>query len=389
MSRARQRILALVIGAFLVWAFWASQRPHPTPPAGEGAGVASGVRAHAPPVRVRLGRARALELPIVVEAMGTVRSRRQTQIAARVVAEVKEILRHPGDEVRHDDVLVRLDSRDLAARKEQAEATLRARAEALAEADTDFRRAEELLPKGALPQQQYDAARFRLARAAAEREAAEKDLEVARIQLGYATITAPFDGYLFEKLADPGDLTQPGKPLLGLYDPRELRMEAMVEENHLWAVKVGESLEVQIDALGRTLTGRVSEAVPAIDPATRTGIVKVDLPADPALRPGMFGRARIRLGERRAVVVPRAAAVVRGQIELVFGRDAGRGSARMLLVRFGPEVPATAAGGAEAGAGAAANEPEIEVLSGLAGGEEVVVTAAATLLDGAPIQVGE
>ena len=374
------KAIALTVGILLVWGFLHSQRVHSPEIRTASAGGA--------PLKAGVGISRKFEIPILAEAVGTVRSRRQTEIAARVLAEVREMRRQPGDEVAAGEVLIILDSRDLKARVEQAQANLKSRQEALQEARTEFERTKNLLAKEASTQQQMDIARFRLAGAEAQEIAAQKALEEAQITLGYAEIRAPFPGLIFEKRTDPGDLAAPGKPLLGLYDPKQLRLEVLVEERLLWILKVKDVIEITIEALGRPIQGQVSEVVPAVDPSTRTGIVKIDLPDSGDLKPGMFGRARIPMGKRAAVAVPRAALVRRGQLEMVFvpgeplfGRGAFR-VARMVLVRSGEPIPDAAAGGA----GAAAGTELVEILGGLEAGREILLAGGAALRDGDPIE---
>ena len=362
------RLVALALGVALAVAFVVSQRPrHPV--------LSDTFAATQERRKARVVQVRAAEVKVFAEGIGTVRSRRQTQVASRVLAEVKEIRRHPGDPVEAGEVLVILDSLDLKARAEQAEANLKASEESLREAETEYDRAKSLLQKEAVTQQQYDMASFRLAETRARRDAASKALEEARIQLGYATVAAPFKGVIYDKQADPGDLATPGKPLLGMYDPGQLRLEALVEETLLWKLKLKDELAVSIDALAKTLKGQVSEAVPAVDPSTRTGTVKIDLPLKEELRPGMFGRARIPVGTRSALVVPAAAVVRRGQLELLFVVDMEAKpearKVRMLLVRSAPLAPASAAGA-----------ETVEILSGLEPGAFVVASDADALRDG-------
>jgi membrane fusion protein, multidrug efflux system len=364
------RILAIALAALLVAGFlWSERVRHRKTRAAEAEGK---------PVPVRVAAVERAEIPVIVEAVGTVRSRRQTEIAARVLADVQEIRHQPGDEVQAGDVLIVLESRDLKARFEQAAANQKARQEALGEAKTEFDRTKNLFAKQASTQQELDIARYRMAGAEAQEAAAGKALEEAQAMLGYATIKAPFKGMIFEKSADPGDLASPGKPLLGLYDPTQLRLDALIEERLLWTLKLKDSLEVYIDALGKTVTGQVSEIVPAVDPSTRTGTVKIDLPESAGIHPGMFGRARVPVAKRPAVVVPRAAVVLRGQLEMVFVVTGGPGAARarLRLVRTGDET-----GGPDA--------RKVEILSGLdakGAGEKVIVSGAEGLRDRDPVE---
>jgi len=364
------RILALLLGALLVAGFLWSQRVRPRETAA--------VEAEGKPIRAETAAVERTEIQVISEAVGTVRSRRQTEIAARVLADVQEIRRQPGDEVAAGEVLIVLESRDLKARVEQAQASLKARQEALGEARTEFERTKNLFAKQASTQQELDIARFRLAGAEAQEAAAGKALEEAQVMLGYATIAAPFKGLIFEKRADPGDLASPGKPLLGLFDPTQLRLETLIEERLLWTLKLKASLEVSIDALGKSVTGQVSEIVPAVDPSTRTGTVKIDLPESSGARPGMFGRARVPVAMRPAVVVPRSAVVRRGQLEMVFVvADEPRGKrARLRLVRTGEEI-------------GEATARKVEILSGLdakGAGVKVIVSGAEGLRDRDPVE---
>ena len=375
------RLVAVGLGAALAVGFVISQRPHPRVRPGSRQDAAGARLASAEsqgPAKVRIATVEKRKIMVHADGIGTVRSRRQTQIASRVLAEVKEIRKQPGDEVEAGEVLLVLDSLDLKARVDQAEANLKAGDEALRQARTEFERARNLLQKEAVTVQEFDLASFRLAEATARRDAGQKAVEEAKIQLGYATIAAPFKGVIFEKHADPGDLATPGKPLLGLYDPSQLRLEALVDEGLLWKLKVKDEIEVKIDSPSQTIQGQVSEIVPAVDPSTRTGTVKIDLPRQIDLRPGVFGRTRIPLAERDAILVPVEALVHRGQLELCFkvvpGPKPGAEKVHMKLVRLGEPLSAGAAGAF------------VEVLSGLDPGDRIVAGGGERLEDGDRIE---
>jgi multidrug efflux pump subunit AcrA (membrane-fusion protein) len=113
----------------------------------------------------------------------------------------------------------------------------------------------------------------------------------------------------------------------------------------------------------------LAEISPSADPSTRTVLVKVDLPNQPGVRMGMFGRLELSTEKRSAIAIPRSALVRRGQLELVFVAKAGR--AELRLVRSG-RVRAN----------------DIEISSGLDPDELVVVTNAEQLRDAQPIEVG-
>ena len=370
----RDRILVLLLAALLVSAFLWSQRTR-EPEAGAGPVAAGAART------VAMTEVRRISVPVYAEGIGTVRSRRQTVIAARMLAEILEVRVSPGDRVQVGDLLVLLDSRDLEARVGRFEAELRAADEALADARTDLERARNLLAREAATQQELDRASTAEARAVAARDGAAQSLTGARAQLADARVTAPFSGLIHARSVDPGDLATPGRALLELHDPEAMRLEAQVEERLLWSLEPGAAVTLSVDALEAGFTGTVDEIVPAIDPLTRTGIVKIALPPLADLRPGMFGRARLVTGEREAIVAPAAALVRRGQLALLFTSDAGADHggaphARLLLVRAGRELLLP---GSDA--------PWVELLAGVEAGTPVVVEGAAELYDGAPLRI--
>ena len=201
-------------------------------------------------------------------------------------------------------------------------------------------------------------------------DAGAAELRAAELALGETRITAPATGVVVDRRVEPGDLAMPGQPLLVLDDPRAYRLEAEVGESAVGRVRVGQRVPVVLDSLGRTLEGRVVEIIPASDPSSRTVTVKLDLPVDPGLRSGLFGRARFPAGERQVLVVPSSALVERGQLTAVYVVD-DQAIARLRLVT---------AGGRHA--------DRVEILSGLDAGERVVVEGASRVSDGSRVAAG-
>lgn len=175
------------------------------------------------------------------------------------------------------------------------------------------------------------------------------------------TLRAPSDGVVLQKNVVQGQAVMAGTPLFQIADLSTVWLEADVFENDLAVVRVGQHAEVAFDAYpGETVHGRVAYVYPTVDPASRTGKVRIEM-ANPGgrIRPGLFGTARIvaPLGVR-SVAIPRQAALVTGERQLVFVEDsAGRFVPR--LVTLGVETDSL-----------------IEVRSGLRAGERVVATAA-------------
>lgn len=319
------------------------------PPAAPGDGTTE-----LPVVEVRTQRVERQRRWATEEVVGTVRPRLRAVLEAKVSGRIEEMRVVPGQLVRAGELLVRLEDREIRARLEQARALHE-------QAERDFRRRETLWREQTISRAEYDAAEAQLRVAVAA-------LQEAETQLAHTRIVAPFDGRITAKHADVGDLAVPGRPLVEIEDPRALRLEADVPEALLEKVQLGQRLEVRIPAAQVTLEGTVSEITPVADPRTRTFPVKVDLPPQPGLRSGLFGRLVIPVAEVEAIRVPARAVLVRGQMELAYVVRGER--AELRLVKTGKRLA-----------------EEVEVVSGLAPGEVLVVEADQPLRDGQPVRV--
>ena len=288
------------------------------------------------------------------DVVGTVRPKLSAAIEAKVSGRIEAMLVVPGQTVTNGEPLVRLDAHEIQAQLDQAAA-------ARQQAESDFKRASDLMAQKILSQSEFDSAqsKFRIA-VAAEAE--------AKTMLGYTEIVAPFSGIITRKLADVGDLAAPGKTLLQMENPATLRLEADVPAALIGNLKLGDRLKEHIAGVTNETAGTVAEMSPAADPNSRTFLVKLDLPDVPGLRSGQFGRVAVPVGEVSAIRVPVSTVIQRGQMELVFVVTNNR--AQLRLVKTGARVG-----------------DEVEVVSGLDSGEQIVTEGAAALTDGQPVTV--
>ena len=335
------------------------------------------------------------EIPDTFEAGGIVQARTTATLMARIAAPVREVRAVPGDRVRAGQVLIVLDGRDLAAQARRARAegasadqdVIAAAAErqaaeaALALARATHARIAGLESKRSATPQELDdatgalrAAEARAAGAEARAQAAVSGVEGARAASeaadaieAFSRIAAPFDGVVTEKMVEPGNMAAPGTPLMRVEDTRRFRLDVRVDESRIGRISAGASVAIAFDAGAddaRVVGGTVTEVGRAVDADVRSFLVKIELPADRGLRSGMFGRARFSNQPRRALTVPEAALVHRGQVTsvLVVEKDIAR--VRLVSVRG------------------------TEVLAGLSEGDVVILSPPATLTDGRRITVG-
>jgi multidrug efflux system membrane fusion protein len=350
----------------------------------------------AAPVAVNAVEVAAQQWPAVYETTGTVRARTSAVIAARMMGYVREVRVREGDHVRLGQILVTLDARDLdvnsghaaaaldevRSRIPEAESAERAASANFELAQSTFNRMQDLFNKKSISNQELDEASARLKATQATQEMArarraqvdsqaaraQQDIRAAEVARSYAEITAPFAGVVTAKTADAGAMAVPGAPLLTLESDGGYWLEAAVEESRLKAIRVGQPVSVTLGGVDGAIAARVSEVVPAIDAASRSYTVKIDLPVLAMLRSGLFGRASFSLGSRSPLAIPARAVKENGQLQSVLVAE--RGVARMRLITVGEK-----------------SKDQIEVLSGLAAGEKVIFPVPLNLGDGALVEV--
>ena len=322
-------------------------------------------------------------VPDLLEEVGTVRAVQTSQLASQMMGNIVEIRAHEGDRVRRGQVLAVIDDAQPRAGLDRATAVELASGQEISAADSDFALAEATFKryqilydrKSVSPQEfdevkaRYQAAQARRDMARAGQAQAKAALQQAHTTLAYSRVLAPFDGVVTEKKADVGTLASPGMAIFTVEDVRLYRLEAAVNETDLRYVRAGQQVPIVIDALGdKELKGKVVEIVPAADPASRTFLVKLDLPADSQLRSGLFGRAHFTRGERMSFLIPRSALVERGQLQGVYILDQNK-IANLRYITLGKP-----------------SGQQVEVLAGLQDGESVIAEPGSRELGGKKIE---
>jgi len=306
------------------------------------------------------------DIPDVLEAVGTVRAAQTSDLASQMMGNIVEIRVHEGDRVYRGQVLAVIDDSQPRAAVDRATAAELAARQQLVAADSDLALAESTLKRcqylykqRVVSQQEFDEVNARYQATLARRDIAQAGQAQARAVLSQAStsldnarIRAPFDGVVAERKADSGTLASPGMPIFTVEDVRRYRLEVAINESDLRYVRTGGRLSVTIDALGNAeLKGKVAQIVPTADSASRSFLVKIELPLDTRLRSGLFGRAQFSRGQQQALLIPRSAVVQRGQLQGVFVLDQNK-VASLRYVSLGKS-----------------SGSEIQVLSGLQSGQ--------------------
>jgi RND family efflux transporter MFP subunit len=247
-------------------------------------------------------------------------------------------------------------------------------------AEATYRRYQGLLAKNSVSRQEFDGAEAKYKAALANEralQAKKKQIEArgeqARSQqdsaetvLSYSRVTSPINGVVTAKAVDAGTVVMSGMPLLTVEDSTRYRLEASLPEQLLPKVALGAAVSIRTER--EKFDGRVAEVVPAADTASRTFLVKIDLPKDCGCRSGEYGTASFAVGEARRLSVPRRALIEHGELEGVFVANP-QGGLEYRLVKTGKDLG-----------------ERVEILSGISEGDRVATSQVEQLRDGARVE---
>jgi len=313
-------------------------------------------------------KAEVLEVPDLIELYGTVAADSTAAIGSRVMANVVAVPVKVGDFVKAGDVLVEIDPQTARGQEAQALGALAQARGALALAERNYHRFQALAKSGSASELELDMARMQYEQAKGAVQQGEGAVEAASSVAKESRVVAPFPGRVAARMVEPGDFAAPGRPLVTIESSVGRRLVVSVPASAAVAtgLKAGQKIAVRVDGVAAPLTGVVVEVSPGADPSSHTFTAKIELAGAPVAA-GLTGRAALDTGVRKAVLVPSGAVVPAGGVSMVVVRDAD-GKSRSRAVTTG-----------------AAHGGNVEILSGLAGGETVLVGLKALPPDGTPV----
>lgn len=257
------------------------------------------------------------EVAMTTEAMGSLHARYSTEISPKIMATILKIYVNSGDNVKQGQLLIELDDQDVQTRINQIKKNLEAAEADLAQAKSDAERHNTLFKQGVESKQVVEKYNTAVTVSTAKVEQAKAMVKEVEVFLSYTKIYAPYEGRITDKLMDKGETASPGRPILKMYNPQRLRLEAAVPESLNRFIKVGDPLIVRIDAHQCQTDGVVEEIVPSADIGSRTFITKVSVPCQLGMYEGMFGRIIIPIGKRKTFLIPSTSVYNVGQLEMV------------------------------------------------------------------------
>ncbi len=297
------------------------------------------------------------EVPSYYATSGTVTSDHRVSISSRLSGYIREMKVREGDQVKVDQVLVRIDPVNAKQELIKAEADL-------SDAKADLDRYNELLKSGAVTPQQVSKIELRYT-------VAKSQVKQAKNQLSYAEVRSPVAGVVVAKRLSQGDLAAPGAPILTLEDPTSLLVETYVSERFVSNISEGDTVDIEIPSTKKVYQGIVRQVVQAADPVSHQFLVKTALPAAKEIHPGMYAQTGFRVGKRTAVLIPQAAVVSHSGLNATYVLDKNA-VAQYRLIRLG-----------------LTQGDQVEVLAGLKDGDTLAYHGTPTLKSGLTVQVSE
>jgi len=342
--------IAVLVAGGLYWK--RSNAPKAGPPAlaGPGKGAPMGLP-------VRAGTVHTDTITEEVSAVGTLLANESVMIRPERDGRIAQIHFAEGQLVKKGAKLVSLDASETEAQlaAARAEATLNR---------NRLKRAQELKEKNFISAEALDVARENLNQSVARQEEVKSRVEKM-------TILAPFEGVAGLRQVSPGAYVKAGQDIARLEGIGTLKLDFRIPELYLGRVRPDQQVQVRVDAFpGETFNGAIYAVEPAVDEQTRTVLLRARVPnPEVRLKPGMFVRVLLVLGERKnAMLVPEQAIVPRGNENFVFRIVDGK--ATLAKVELG-----------------ARRTGEVEIVKGLSAGDSIVVDGQLKLKPGVPVKV--
>lgn len=377
MKRLVYIVIAVVLGVGLVLWVRSGAAPQASPEsaakgpaAGKDGPMAKGGPAGPPampPANVQYTEAREYALRRSLTLPGSVQAQTASVVAATVPAIVVEFPAKEGRRVKRGDVLARQRSTTLELTLESQKSALKEAEARLALAESNLRRAKDLLDAGVISRQQYDDAQSENNAWTGRTDSLKADIARITDDVERTVIRAPFDGVVVAERTEVGQWLAIGGPVVELLKIDEVEIRVDVPERHYAVLRMGAQASATFESLPDvTLRGRITAIIPQADPQARTFPVKVTVRNEQGrVGAGMLAQVSFEAGEvYPATIVPKDAVISQGQDKFLY-RVNGDNTVEQVSVQTG------------AGAGA-----WIEVTGAVRPGDRVVTRGNERLMPG-------
>lgn len=303
---------------------------------------------------------------------GSLAPERVATLRAEMSGAVLQTYAEAGQRVTRGQALAQLDATVLRDQALSARSAVTTAQSSYDIARRDVQRSEALEKAGAIAERDLERSRNALLSSQAQLATARAQLANFQKQLDKASVQAPFAGIVAERQANAGDVVSPGTALFTVVDPGSMQLEANVPAEALSQVRVGMPIEFKVNGYqSRSFTGRITRVNPVADPTTRQVHLTASIPnAGNTLVGGLFAEGRVSTESRTAPMVAQSAVDERGLRPTVIRLRNGK----IEKVEVGLGIRDAAA-------------EAVEITSGLAAGDTVLLGAARGISPGTPVKV--
>ena len=303
---------------------------------------------------------------------GTLTPKQQATMRAELPGAVLRTYVEPGEAVGAGTLLAKIDDRTIQSSIAAAKSGLTNAQAGLSVSQRELKRLETLLAAGAIAERDVDNARRGVIAGQAAVAAAEAQLDAAQKQLSFTEVHAPYSGRVSQKLVSTGDIVQPGSAMFTVIDPSSLQLEASIPAEQVSSVQVGDQVEFRLNGYpDQIFIGRITRINPSADPVTRQARVYAELPnTGSALLADVFADGWVTTQAKNTFTIP-ATAVDRKMMRPA-AIKVTNGEARRVEISLGLTDPRT---------------DRVEVISGLAPGDTVLVGPAMSTPEGSSVQL--
>ncbi len=313
-----------------------------------------------------------------IAVSGKVEALQTAQLSTKLMGTITRIYVKAGDRVHRGQTLISINSQDITAKRAQTSAAILEAEANVKNAQKDFDRFTNLYNKQSASAKELDNVTLQYNAAKARLEAASQMRNEVSAIASYAAITAPFDGVVTQRLADEGNMANPGMPLLVVEQNTQLQISATVSEDQVGLLKKGSKAQVEIKAAGKTIECTVNEISPSSQMTGGQFEIKLSIPAPEKkdLYAGMYVNVFIPVSggaaisqSATAVLVPTSSLVLNDQLTGIYTISSNN-TALLRWVRTGKVYG-----------------EQTEILSGLAASETFIQKADGKLYNGVPVTV--
>ena len=304
---------------------------------------------------------------------GSLEPKVEARVRAEIMGPVERTFVDEGQRVRPGVLLAKINDNSVRDAYLSARSAVRTAESALQNARRNAERAQRLSKAGAVSDRDLETAQQSQTSAEGALADAQARLTSAQKQVGNTEVRAPISGIVSERQVAAGDVVQVGGAMFTIVDLRTLRLEATVPVEEIGRLRVGTPVQFGVSGFDRRFTGKIERINPAVDPATRQVRIYVSIPnAQESLVAGLFAEGRVSTDALRAVAVPASAVDRRGTSPAIHRIKGGK--VDVVPVQLGVSDEAAEL---------------IEVHSGLAKGDTVLLGSAQAITAGSPVRITE